>query len=150
MLPALFAFLHHAAAFMLVASLAIERAALSGSFTLDAARQLVRADRAYGIAAGMILVIGGLRVAFFEKTPAYYSHNIPFLLKIALFLAVGVLSIWPTLKFLSWRGALAQGELPHVKPETLARLNLIVRIEFALVLAIILCAALMAKGVGTF
>lgn len=150
MLPALFAFLHHAAAFMLVASLAIERAALSGSFTLDAARQLLRADRAYGIAAGVILIVGGLRVGLFEKTPVYYAHSVPFILKVALFIAVGLLSIWPTLQFLSWRGALAQGVLPQVAPATLARLHRIVRIELALAGLIILCAALMAKGVGSF
>ena len=98
----------------------------------------------------MILIVGGLRVSFFEKTPAYYSHSGPFIAKIALFLAVGLLSIWPTLKFLSWRSALAQGALPQVSPETLASLRRVVHLELALVAVIILCAALMAKGVGTF
>ena len=150
MLPALFAFAHHLAAFALVAALVIELVTLRGTFTLDAARRLLNADRIYGIAAAVILIVGGLRVSFFEKTPAYYAHSGPFIAKIALFLAVGLLSIRPTLQFLSWRGALAHGELPHVKAETLAALRRIVHLELALVAVIILCAALMAKGVGTF
>lgn len=150
MLPALFAYAHHLAAFALVAALVIELVTLRVAFTLDSARRLLGADRIYGIAAGVILIVGGLRVSFFEKTPAYYSHSGPFILKIALFIAVGLLSIWPTLKFLSWRRALAQDELPPVTVETLVSLRRIVHLELILVAAIILCAALMAKGVGTF
>ena len=150
MLPALFAYAHHLAAFALVAALAIELVTLRSAFTLDSARRLLNADRVYGIAAGVILIVGALRVGFFEKTAAYYAHSGPFLAKIALFLVVGLLSIRPTLQFLSWRRALAQGELPHVKPETLASLRRIVHLELALVAVIVLCAALTAKGVGTF
>src|SRR5438309_6000357 len=148
MLPALFAYAHHLAAFALVAALVIELVTLRAAFTLDSAQRLLNADRIYGIAAGAVLIIGALRVGFFEKTAAYYAHSGPFLAKIALFLAVGLLSIRPTLHFLSWRGALAQGELPHVKPETFASLRRTVHLELALVAVIILCAALMAKGVG--
>ncbi len=150
MLPALFAFLHHLAAFSIAAVLVLESVLLRGDLTIDSARKLLNADRRYGIAAMAILIVGGLRVAFFEKTPAYYPHSGPFIAKIMLFAAIGLLSIYPTLTFLSWREALAQNRLPAVDAARMQRVRLIVRIELGLLMLLILCAALMAKGVGTF
>ena len=76
MLPALFAYAHHLAAFALVAALVIELVTLRAAFTLDSAQRLLNADRIYGIAAGAVLIIGALRVGFFEKTAAYYAHSV--------------------------------------------------------------------------
>ena len=58
-----------------------------------------------GIAAGVLLVVGLVRVVWLEKGAAYYFANHAFLTKLTLFIVVGLLSIVPTLEFLSWRGA---------------------------------------------
>ena len=63
----LFAFLHHLCAFTLVAALAIEFALIKQELTLASARRLQVTDLVLGIAAGALLVIGLLRVFFFEK-----------------------------------------------------------------------------------
>lgn len=144
----LMAFLHHLAAFTLFAALAYEVILLRQPFTLRAAQSLLRVDQIYGIAAVAILVIGFGRVMHFEKGEDFYFHSLPFIVKISLFLLVGILSIYPTVKFLSWRGALKQQQLPQVSEETLSMIRRLIHIELVAVIAIMLCAAMMAKGVG--
>jgi len=63
-----------------------------------------------------VLVIGLLRVFYFEKGASYYFHSIPFIVKLSLFAVVGLVSIYPTMQFLSWRGALKEGRAPIVAP----------------------------------
>ena len=147
---ALFAFLHHAAAFTLVAALVSERILTQESLTLRDAQRILTSDRVFGISAGVVLVIGLLRVAFFEKGEQYYLHSAPFIAKMVLFVIVGVLSIYPTLEFLSWRKALALGEVPAVSEEKMNTVRLILRLELAGAVLIVLCAALMARGIGFF
>lgn len=68
----LFAFLYHVAAFTLVSVLSVELVLIGGEMSVQRARQLRFADLAYGAAAGIVLVIGLLRVFFFEKGASYY------------------------------------------------------------------------------
>ena len=149
-MSALFAFLHHGAAFALVSALVSERILSREELTLRDARRILNADRVYGIAAGVVLVVGALRVAFFEKGPQYYLHSAPFIAKVSLFAIVGLLSIYPTLEYLSWRPALKRGEVPAVTEERMHRIRLIILVELAGIALIILCAALMARGIGVF
>jgi putative membrane protein len=141
-MPALFAFLHHLAAFAVVAAVAVEFVLLRDAVTAQSARRLRLVDQIYGIAALALLAIGALRVFYFEKGWAYYSHSAPFLAKMGLFLAVGLLSIYPTVTFIQWRKSL---DVDEAKLRTLRRL---VHWELALVVGILLCAALMARGIG--
>ena len=94
------AFLHHAAAFLLVAVVMVELVLMRGDLTLGSARSLVRMDAVYGIAAAVILIVGFLRVFYTEKGSAYYFHSGTFLAKFALFVIVALLSIYPTMQFM--------------------------------------------------
>lgn len=147
---ALLAFLHHAAAFVVFAVLTAELVLLKGELTLTSARSLLRMDAAYGVSATVLLVVGFLRVFYTEKGAGYYFHSAPFIVKIALFAIVGLLSIYPTIQFLRWRGALKQGQVPGLNERTRRSLRLIVHTELTLLLVIMLCAALMARGIGYF
>jgi len=149
-MSALFAFVHHGAAFALVSALVSERILTREELTLRDAWRILSADRIYGIAAGVVLVVGALRVEFFEKGSQYYLHSVPFITKISLFAIVGLLSIYPTREFLSWRPALNRGELPAVSEEKMNRMRLVILVELAGIAVIILCAALMARGIGFF
>ena len=141
-MPTLLAFLHHLAAFTVVAAIAAEFLLLRDTITAQSARRLRIVDQIYGIAALALLAVGALRVLYFEKGWAYYSHSAPFLAKMGLFLAVGLLSIYPTVTFIRWRKSLYVDE---AKLRTLRRL---IHWELALVVGILLCAALMARGIG--
>jgi putative membrane protein len=142
----LFAFLHHLCAFTLVAALAIEFTLLKQELTLASARRLLATDLALGIAAGLLFAIGLLRVFFFEKGAAYYWHNHAFLTKFGLFVVVGLLSIVPTMEFLSWRGAIRAGQVPVLEASRRKRVTMVIHLELAAVVIILLCAAVMARG----
>jgi putative membrane protein len=147
-MSSLFAFLHHMAAFALVAALTIEFVLIKETITVTIARKLLFADLVFGVSAGAVLIIGLLRVFFFEKGAAFYFTNIPFLAKLALFALIGLLSIRPTREFLSWRSAIKIGEAPTVGVGTLRKLRQTIHMELAALALLILCAALMARGVG--
>lgn len=127
---------------MLVAVLTVELVLLKGTLGAEAARRLQRVDAVYGAAAGILLVVGLLRVFYFEKGASYYFHSAPFIAKLALFIAVGLLSVYPTLSFRRWarQGAVAAASLRTVR--------MLVHVQLAGVVLILLCAALMARGVG--
>ena len=147
-MAALFAFLHHLAAFTLVASLAVEMVVIGGELTLEAARKLRLADLAYGISAGLLLIVGLARVFHFEKGATYYFHTWTFIAKLALFVTIGLVSIIPTVEFLSWRRSVALGKPPAVSATKVRMLRSIIHLELAGVVLILLFAEMMAKGVG--
>ena len=142
----LFAFLHHVSAFALVSALAIEFALIRQELTLASARRLQVTDMVLGIAAGALLVIGLLRVFFFEKGAEYYWHSHAFLTKFTLFIVVGLLSIIPTVEFLSWRKAISAGQVPVVETKKLRLVTMVIHGELASIVIILLCAAIMARG----
>ena len=142
----LFAFLHHLFAFTLVSALAIEFALIRMELTLASARRLQFTDLVLGIAAGLLLVIGLCRVFFFEKGAEYYWHSHAFLTKFGLFIIIGLLSIIPTMEFLSWRGAIAAGQAPVMDTAKRKRVTMVIHIELAAIVLILLFAAMMARG----
>jgi putative membrane protein len=142
----LFAFLHHVAAFTLVSALAVEFVLIRQDLTLAIARRLPIVDAVLGISAGFLLVVGLLRVFFFEKGAAYYFHSHAFMTKFSVFIAVGLLSIIPTLEFLSWRKPVKPGEIPAVSARKLRFIRSVIHGELAAVVIILLCAAMMARG----
>ena len=147
-MAALFAFLHHIAAFTVFAALVVELILIREALTVGSARRLQIADMVYGISAGILIVVGLLRVFYFEKGAYYYFHTWTFITKLALFVIIGLVSIIPTLEFLSWRKAVKQGQAPSMSPERVRTLRSIIHWELAGIVAIILMAALMAKGIG--
>jgi putative membrane protein len=145
---ALFAFLHHAAAFLLVAVVMVELVLMRGEITVATARTLLRMDSVYGMSAVVLLIVGFIRVFYTEKGSDYYFHSGPFLAKLTLFIVVGLLSILPTVKFLGWRKALQAGQAPAVDDATRRRVRTVIHVELTLLFLIMLCAAMMARGIG--
>jgi putative membrane protein len=142
----LFAFLHHLAAFTLVSTVAIEFTLIRQDLTLSSARRLQVTDLMLGIAAGALLIIGLLRVFFFEKGASYYFHSHAFLMKFSLFIIIGLLSIIPTMEFLSWRGALKAGQVPVIEARKKRLVTGVIHGELLAIVIILLCAAIMARG----
>jgi putative membrane protein len=145
---ALMAFLHHLAAFTVVAALAVEVAVFKPPLSVTAARRLMRTDMIFGAAATVVLVVGMLRVAYFEKGPAYYWHDAFFLMKFGAFVLAGLISIYPTKVFLSWNAALKAGAAPEIPAERTRRVRMCLMLELTLIVVILLGAALMARGFG--
>jgi putative membrane protein len=142
----LFAFLHHLAAFTLVAALAVEFSLIRQELTLASARRLQVADMVLGIAAGLLLIVGLCRVFFFEKGSEYYFHSHAFLAKFSIFIVVGLLSVIPTVEFLSWNKPLRDGQVPEVGARQLRLITAIIHGELFAIVLILLFAAVMARG----
>lgn len=149
-MSALLAFVHHLAAFTLVAALAVEFVLLRHDLTAANARRLLAVDAVLGGAAAVVLAAGLLRVFYFEKGAAFYFQNAAFLAKLALFIVVALLSIYPTVQYLSWRRALREGRAPTIEAARMRRIRRLVHWELAGIAVLVLCAALMARGIGSF
>ena len=66
MTSGIMAFLHHLAAFTLTAALIYEHTAFRRDLSLAEARRIQRMDLVYGVSAGFVLIVGLLRVFYFE------------------------------------------------------------------------------------
>lgn len=145
---ALVAFLHHVLAFTLAASLIYEFIAYHRNMSIGEIRRIQRVDLAYGISAGLLLFVGVLRVVFFEKGVNFYMNNPFFWVKMAAFLAVGVLSIDPTIRYIRWNRTLKQNEVPEISEPEYKRTRTLLWLEVIGLVVILLAAPLMARGVG--
>lgn len=141
-----FAFLHHLAAFTLVSALAIELMLIHQKLNVANIRRLLMVDAVLGASAGILLVVGLLRVFVFEKGGEYYFSSMAFIIKLGVFLGVAALSLMPTLEFLSWRKALRAGAMPQIEERRLRMIQGTLHGEMMAIIVILLCAAIMARG----
>ncbi len=98
----LLAIAHHLLIFALVAVLAAETVLVRPGLTGNALARLGGLDRAYGILAGLIIIVGFSRVFFGLKGWEFYIDYWVFWAKLAAFAGVGLLSIRPTMRILEW------------------------------------------------
>ena len=145
---ALMAFLHHVVAFTVVAALAVEVALFKPPLSLTQAQRLVRTDTIFGASAAILLAVGMMRVWYFEKGPAYYWHDAFFLIKFGAFLVAALISVYPTVTFLSWNRGLKAGVAPEIPAGRTRSVRMCLMLELTAILVILLCAALMARGFG--
>jgi putative membrane protein len=140
--------LHHLAIFALAAMLAAELAILTLDIDARSIVRLAKIDSGYGAAATAVVIFGVCRVVWGAKGYEYYLANHIFWTKMALFLIVGLLSIWPTFRYLAWRRQLrADAAFRPAAPEV-ARMRAYLWAEAAFFLAIPVAAAAMARGYG--
>jgi putative membrane protein len=109
---------------------------------------MVVVDVVYGIAALTLLLSGIARVLHFGQGTDFYTANPLFWWKVGTYLAVGALSLYPTITYILWAIPLRKGELPKVSESLAGRLRLVLTVELAGFAVIPLMATLMARGVG--
>jgi putative membrane protein len=147
-LEALLAYAHILAILTLVVFISSE-AALCRPEWLNAkiVERLALVDRIYGIAAGGVLLTGLARTWWGVKGTAWYWHNGLLHLKLALFLAIALMSIKPTIMFIRWRKELlASGSLPDEGQVRTARKWVMAQAH--LIALIPLVAVFLARGFG--
>lgn len=145
---ALFAFLHFVAVFGIVATVFFQWLTFGRALTLADAQRIQLADRWYGICAAAVLVVGLLRVYRFEKGSEFYLATPFYHLKLGLFVLVGLLSVYPTIKYLGWRKDTRAGRAPALTARQYRTIAVILRLEVLGLMAVALCATLMARGIG--
>jgi putative membrane protein len=145
----LVSFAHFFAFFALTAAVVLTLALLDESISVQTARRIRRADAAAGIAAVALLLFGSLRVLYFDKGSDYYLDNLFFQIKIGLFVLAVLISIYPTTRFARWKSELAQGVAPELGAAQVKNLKRALHWELVLIIGILLCASLMARGYGS-
>lgn len=150
LVSAVVAYLHYLGLMLSFGALVLEVFILNSQkeLSLNEAWKIVIADTVYGISAVMILATGVLRVLYYGKGSEYYLNNPVFYTKVAIFLLVGGLSLYPTVSFISWVPALQKGTAPKVESSQVNRLIWLIRTEIAGFALIPLLAALMSRGIG--
>lgn len=141
------AFFHHLAAFALFACVFYQHLTFKLWLSVDTARRIARIDAVYGIAALLVLSAGLTRVSF-EKGWQFYSHNLYFWIKMGAFAVVALLSIYPTVIFLSWRKNLREHTLPAMEIPQVKRITWLLRLQLLGLLVVLWAAAMMAAGLG--
>jgi len=147
-LEAILAYLHLLAILTLVVFLSSE-AALCRVEWMNAkvVERLGRVDMVYGIASVAVLLTGVARTWWGVKGTSWYWTNPLLHTKLALFVAIGLLSIKPTLMYARWRKELkATGALPADDQVRLARR--FVMVQAHLLVLIPLAAVFLARGFG--
>ena len=147
MTEVLVVYLHFAAMMLIAVFLAIEYLICAPGLAREKVRLLARIDLLYLLAALLALATGVARVVWLGKGPGFYLHNPVFYLKVALFVAVGLISVPPTMQYLRWMRGLTTGAGAVADFEVL-RARRYVLVELVLLAFIPLLAAIMARGIG--
>lgn len=141
-------FIHHLAVFGLVAALGAEFALLQPGVTGARLQQVGRLDGVYGGLAALVIIAGAARVVWGDAGWQFYVMNWVFWGKMALFVAVGLLSIRPTIEIARWRRAGAADPGFAVPADGVAGLRRFFIAQFVLIALIPIFAAMMARGIG--
>jgi putative membrane protein len=139
------AIVHHVLVFGLAAMLAAEAVLVRRGMGARDAAKVARLDAGYGANAGLVIVVGVLRVIYGAKGYVYYIDNPWFWAKMASFAALGVLSIPPTIRFLAWRKAVQADANFAPSDEAVRGVQTYIRLELALIIVIVAFAATMAR-----
>jgi|SRR5687767_5411541 len=113
-------------------------------------RRAFVADAWWGIAAGLWIATGLWRLfASIEKPASYYMQNHVFLMKMGFLALILILEIWPMITLIRWRRDSGRNRESWIPDESAAsRISTISYVEAALVVAMVVAAAAMARGVG--
>ena len=138
-------YLHFLGIFGVVGTLLIDLFYVKSAMSREQISRISKIDGIYGLSA-IIVLFAGLTMWFWVGKPAeLYSRNWIFHTKVTLFIAVGILSIFPTVFFLKQR----KGN-PGDEVDIPSKIINMIRLEVFLLFIIPLLAVLMANGIGGF
>lgn len=136
---------HHLVVFTLVGLFAAEFALLRPGLAGPRIGQLARLDAAYGAVAGLVIVVGILRVIFGASGWHYYVANYAFWAKMAAFLVMGLLTVPPTMAIRRWAKAGTDYAVPATE---IAASRRFIHLQAGMLVLIPVFAAAMARGYG--
>jgi putative membrane protein len=142
------AYLHFVSMLALCALLVAELVLCSRELQPAQVRALARVDVLYLGAAALALATGIGRLMMAHKPTSFYFMNPVFYIKIALFLAIALISVLPTLQFIRWNRALKTGEGRILRSSDILLARRYILLELLLFACIPLAAVLMARGIG--
>ena len=132
----------------LMGSLISEHLILKPSIKKEQIKSLATIDLIYGLSVIVVLVTGLLRWFLYGKGYDFYMSTPLFHIKLTLFIVLGVLSIFPTVKFFKWRKQVMRGDDPDITEKGVKKLLMLIRLELLIIVIIPLLAVLIARGTG--
>lgn len=145
---AVVAYLHFTAIFLLYSFLTTQVVLMRAPLDERGVRLLGRVDIGYALSAVAVLLTGMLRLGAGAKGAEFHLNHWPIYAKVGLFIAVGVISVKPTLEFIRWRRMLEKDSAWRVSPAEQAAMRRIVMIEVHLAALIPVFAVMMARGIA--
>ena len=139
---------HHLVVFTLLALFAAEFALLRPGLETTRIGQLARIDAAYGGVAGLVVVVGIVRVVFGAMGWEYYVGNFAFWGKMIAFAIMGLLTVPPTLAMRRWLKAAAEPAY-QVPVAEIAASRRFLHLQAGVFVFIPVFAAAMARGYGS-
>jgi len=135
--------------------------AISGVFTRGAAlrrpvsaetlRRAFAGDNHWGVAAALLVATGLWRLlGGIEKVTSYYANDVLFQAKMAGFLIIFALELWPMITLIRWRRALRGGATAEATASatTASRIAVISFTQGILMVIMVILASAMARGFG--
>jgi putative membrane protein len=147
-LDATLAYLHFTAIFLLFSFLVTQAMLLRAPLDERAIRLLGRVDLFYGLSSALVLLTGFLRLGLGAKGADFYMGSWVIYAKVGLFLAVGLISIKPTLVFIQWRRAVDHDAAWRLPPREQSAMRRLVMLEIHLAALVPVFAVMMARGLG--
>jgi putative membrane protein len=139
-------YLHYLGIMVLMGSLISEHLILKPSIRKDQIKSLATIDLIYGLSAILVLATGLLRWFVYGKGYDFYMSTPLFHIKLTLFIILGILSVFPSIKILKWRKQIKRNEEPVITEKSVKKLLMFIRIELLIITVIPLLAVLIARG----
>lgn len=133
---------------VIIVCLVVERLMIKPQITWESLLKLMKVDGLYGFAAIVVVTTGLLNWFSFGKGDAYYSSNVVFLIKLSLFIVIGILSIYPTVAFFKLKKKHKSNPPEQVSIENANQIKSVIQLELVIMAVIPLLATLMANGIG--
>jgi putative membrane protein len=147
-LDAILAYLHFTAIFLLFAFLTVQIILIRQPLDMRTVRLLGRMDIWYFSSAIAALITGFLRATVGVKGADFYFNSWPIYAKIGLFLAVGLISVKPTMTFIRWKRMYERDAAWQVPAGEQAAMRRLVMVEVHLAALIPVFAVIMSRGLG--
>ncbi|WP_424961753.1 DUF2214 family protein [Ekhidna sp.] len=128
-------------------SLVAELIIIQNNISWKSLKKLSAIDGIYGLSALMVVGTGLLNWMVFGKGGTYYTGNTLFLIKISLFIVVGLLSIYPTVMIARAKKQNKKDPPQVIMLPNAAKMKRYVLVEIIIMACIPLLAELMANGI---
>ena len=140
-------YLHYIGIMAMMGALITEHVMLKPGISKDQIKSLTMVDLIFGISAAIVLITGLLRWLVVDiKGTEFFTKNPLFHIKLTLFVAIVILSIFPTIKFLKWKKQ-AKLDEPGPGEKDIKKQLMFIRIELLLLAIIPLLAVMVAGGI---
>lgn len=144
----LLALFHHLLSYTVFGAVIALHLMLAPNLNFAQAKRVKVLNKILCIGVFLLLAIGIFRVIGPEKGMQYYAKNWLFHAKFGLYVLLIALIAFHTILMSRWSSALSAGNAPTISNSDCKKMLMSMRLELLVMVFIMVCATLMARGVG--